>query len=118
MILLFFPILFIAIIIAFIIYALKSDSSISSKKTGPFYYDYMDHEPDYDSDYSDGDYDEPLSNDYLDYEVQSAKGTRDYFTDDPSYNYNSYYSQICDDAMMRDEMEMEEYEGEFGDNLW
>ena len=45
------------------------------------------------------DYDE---DDFEDYETMAAMGKRDFFTDDPARNYNSYYAQIADDAMMGD----------------
>lgn len=41
-------------------------------------------------------------------------GARDYFTDDPARDYDSYYSQVAEDAMMGDESAMEEMRGEFG----
>ena len=58
------------------------------------------------------DYDE---DEYEDYETRAAMGERDYFTDDPAQDYNSYYTQVADDAMMGDESAMEEMRGEFGD---
>ena len=45
------------------------------------------------------DYDE---DDFEDYETMAAMGERDFFTDDPARNYDSYYVQIADDAMMGD----------------
>lgn len=45
------------------------------------------------------DYDE---DDFEDYETMAAMGERDFFTDDPARNYDSYYAQIADDAMMGD----------------
>ena len=53
---------------------------------------------------------------YEDYETRAAMGERDYFTDDPARNYDSYYAQVADDAMMGDESAMEEMRGEFGDS--
>lgn len=58
------------------------------------------------------DYDE---DEYEDYETRAAMGERDYFTDDPVRDYDSYYSQVADDAMMGDESAMEEMRGEFGE---
>lgn len=51
--------------------------------------------------------------DYADYETEAARGDRDYFSDDPAQDYNSYYAQIADDAMMGDEGSIEEMMGEF-----
>ena len=45
------------------------------------------------------DYDE---DDFEDYETMAAMCERDFFTDDPARNYDSYYAQIADDAMMGD----------------
>ena len=53
--------------------------------------------------------------DFEDYETRAAKGERDYFTDDLARDYDSYYAQVADDAMMGDESAMEEIRGEFGD---
>ncbi len=68
------------------------------------------------SDY-DGDDDETFVedelDDYADYETEAAGGDRDYFSDDPAQNYNSYYAQVADDAMMGDEGSIEEMMGEF-----
>lgn len=52
---------------------------------------------------------------YADYETRAAMGERDYFTDDPARDYDSYYAQVADDAMMGDESAMEDMRGEFGD---
>lgn len=38
---------------------------------------------------------------------------RDYFSDDPSDNYNSYYAQVADDAMTGERDAMDEMYGEF-----
>ena len=43
---------------------------------------------------------------------------RDYFSDDPSDDYNSYYAQVADDAMMGDRDAMDEMHGEFGEGEW
>ncbi len=61
------------------------------------------------------DYDE---DEYEDYETRAAMGERDYFTDDPARDYDSYYAQVADDAMMGDESAMEEMRGEFGEGEW
>lgn len=63
------------------------------------------------------DFDED-EDEYEDYETRAAMGERDYFTDDPARDYDSYYAQIADDAMMGDEMAMEEMRGEFGEGDW
>ena len=62
------------------------------------------------------DYDE--DDDFEDYETMAAMGKRDFFTDDPARNYDSYYAQIADDAMMGDESAMEEMRDEFGEGEW
>ena len=54
--------------------------------------------------------------DFADFEIKAAMGDRDYFTDDPARNYDSYYAQVADDAMMGDEMAMEIMRDEFGDS--
>lgn len=61
------------------------------------------------------DYDE---DDFEDYETMATMGKRDFFTDDPARNYDSYYAQIADDAMMGDESAMEEMRDEFGEGEW
>ena len=63
--------------------------------------------------YDYGDYDE-----YSDPETRAARGERDYFSDDPSDDYNSYYAQVADDAMMGDHDAMDEMRGEFGEGEW
>lgn len=68
---------------------------------------------DYDEDDFDEDYD-----DYSDSETRAARGERDFFTDDPSDDYNSYYAQVADDAMMGEREAMDEIRGEFGDEEW
>ena len=47
-------------------------------------------------------------NENEDYETRAAMGERNYFTDDSARNYDSYYAQVADDAMMGDESAMEE----------
>lgn len=61
------------------------------------------------------DYDE---DEYEEYETRAAMGERNYFTDDSVQDYNSYYAQVADDAMMGDESAMEEMRSEFGDGEW
>ena len=82
-----------------------SKSSGSSKSTRTYHGGYvrnLDHdEDDFDEDY----------NEYSDSETRAARGERDYFTDDPADNYNSYYAQVADDAMMGDRDSMDEMRG-------
>ena len=40
--------------------------------------------------------------DYSDSEIRAARGERDYFFFDFSDDYNSYYAQVAEDAMMGD----------------
>ena len=68
---------------------------------------------DYDGDELDDDID-----DYSDSETRAARGERDYFTDDPADDYNSYYAQVADDAMMGDRDAIDEMRGEFGEGEW
>ena len=63
------------------------------------------------------DYDEDCD-DYSDSETRAARGERDYFSDAPSDDYNSYYAQVADDAMMGDRDAMDEMDGEFGEADW
>lgn len=70
----------------------------------------------YSSDYDEDDYEdfaEEEDDDYADFETSAARGDRDYFSDDPAQDYNSYYAQVADDAMMGDEGAIEEMLGEF-----
>lgn len=62
------------------------------------------------------DYDD--DDDYEDCETKAARGERDYFSDDPAEDYNSYYAQVADDAMMGDESAIDEMRGEFGEGEW
>lgn len=65
------------------------------------------------------DYDEDeYEDEYEEYETRAAMGERNYFTDDSVQDYNSYYAQVADDAMMGDESAMEEMRSEFGDGEW
>ena len=59
------------------------------------------------------DYEAKEYKDYAAYETAAATGDRDYFSDDPAQNYNSYYAQVADDAMMGDESAVQEMLGEF-----
>ena len=61
------------------------------------------------------DYDEEA---YEDYETRAAMGERDYFTDDPARDYDSYYAQVADAADMGDQDAIDEMYGEFGDGEW
>ena len=70
------------------------------------------HSPEYMDDYDDEDFDADFD-DYSDSETRAARGERDYFTDDPSDDYNSYYAQIADDAMMGDRGSVDEIYGEW-----
>ena len=63
------------------------------------------------------DFDEDFD-DYSNSETNAARGDRDYFSDDPAKDYNSYYAQLADNAMMGDQDAMDEMRGEFGDELW
>ena len=63
------------------------------------------------------DFDEDFD-DYSDSEIRAARGERDYFSDDPSDDYNSYYAQVADDAMMGDQDAIDEMRGEFGEGEW
>ena len=84
----------------------------SSKSTSTYHGGYA-RSFDYDEDDFDEEYD-----DYSDSETRAARGERDYFTDDPADNYNSYYAQVADDAMMGDRDAMDEMRGEFGEGEW
>ena len=65
-----------------------------------------------------GRYVRDYDDDYEDYEIRAARGDREYFSDDPAQDYNSYYAQVADDAMMGDESAMDEMRGEFGEGDW
>jgi len=54
--------------------------------------------------------------DYGDFETKAARGDRDYFDEDLSKNYNSYYAQIEDAALMGDPDARDELEGDFGED--
>ena len=55
--------------------------------------------------------------DYSNCESRAGHGERNYFTDDPASNYDNYYAQVADDAIMGDSDAIEEMRGEFGDNM-
>ena len=61
------------------------------------------------------DYDEDY---YEDYETSAARGEREYFSDDPARDYNSYYAQVADAADMGDQDAIDEMRGEFGEGAW
>ena len=61
------------------------------------------------------DYDE---DDYEDYETSAACGEREYFSDDPARDYDSYYSQVAEAADMGDQDAIDEMYGEVGDGEW
>ena len=63
-------------------------------------------------------YDYEDYDDYSDSEIRAARGESDYFSNDPSDDYNSYYAQVADDAMMGDRDAMDEMYGEFGAGEW
>lgn len=95
------------VIICLIVFILLFSSNFSRNKnpTKDYYATYTKNE-------------EELLEEYSDYEISTSKGDRDYFTDDPSRDYVSYYSQIADDAMMGDEEAIDEIESEFGEEEW
>ena len=49
------------------------------------------------------------------YEIRAARGDREYFSDDPAQDYNSYYAQVADAADMGDQVAIDEMYGEFGE---
>ncbi|MCR4822220.1 MAG: hypothetical protein K5873_05035 [Treponema sp.] len=53
--------------------------------------------------------------DYADFETMAAMGERQKFSDDLARDYNSYYAQVEDDAMMGDKDAIRELRGEFGE---
>ena len=63
-------------------------------------------------------YDYEDDDEYSDSEIRAVRGERDYFSDDPSDDYNSYYAQVADDAMMGDRDAMDEMYGEFEAGEW
>lgn len=95
--------LFLFILIVVIIAATASSGSRNSNGAGS-----------YPGGYS-RDYDEEA---YEDYETRAAMGERDYFTDDPVRDYDSYYAQVADAADMGDQDAIDEMYGEFGDGEW
>ena len=97
----------ILIILTIVIVAIISGSSNGHSS---YHGDYV---RDYDEDELNDDID-----DYSDSETRAARGERDYFTDDPADDYNSYYAQVADDAMMGDRDAIDEMRGEFGEGEW
>ncbi len=83
-----------------------------SSKTSSSYHGGYSRVYDYDENFDD-DFDE-----YSDSEIRAARGERDYFSDDSSDDYDSYYAQVADDAMMGDRDAMDEMYGEFGEGEW
>ena len=65
-----------------------------------------------------GGYVRDYDDDYEDYEIRAAKGDREYFSDDPAQDYNSYYAQVADAADMGDQEAIDEMYGEFGEGDW
>ena len=53
-----------------------------------------------------------------DYETSAARGEREYFSDDPARDYDSYYAQVADAADMGDQDAIDEMRGEFGEGEW
>ena len=91
----------ILIILAIVIIAIISGSSNGhSSYQGGYVRDYDDDE------------------DFEEYEASAARGEREYFLDDPARDYDSYYAQVADDAMMGDQDAIDEMRGEFGDGEW
>ncbi len=56
---------------------------------------------------------EEYYDDYSNYEPRAAYGDRNYFTEDSASNYDSYYAQVADDAMMGERDAIDEIRGEF-----
>ena len=56
--------------------------------------------------------------DFEDYETSEARGEREYFSDDSTRDYNSYYAQVADAADMGDQDAIDEMYGEFWDGEW
>lgn len=65
-----------------------------------------------------GGYVRDYDDDYEDYEIRATRGDREYFSDDPAQDYNSYYAQVGDAADMGDQDAMDEMYGEFGEGEW
>lgn len=53
---------------------------------------------------------------YADYELNAALGDRNYFSGESAEDYDTYYAQTADDALMGDEGAIEEMRGEYGDD--
>lgn len=65
-----------------------------------------------------GGYIRDYDDDYEDYEIRACRGDREYFSDDPVQDYNSYYAQVVDAADMGDQDAIDEMYGEFGEGEW
>ncbi len=65
-----------------------------------------------------GEYVRDYNDDYEDYEIRAARGNREYFSDDPAQDYNSYYAQVADAADIGDQDAIDEMYGEFGEGEW
>lgn len=99
------------VVLLFVVFIIGCCISSSNSGSRSVYYD-----GGYSFDYDEDDYEdfaEDEDDDYADFETSAARGDRDYFSDDPAQDYNSYYAQIADDAMMGDEGAIEEMLGEF-----
>ena len=92
-------ILFLVIIALFMVPAAISKESKPRKQSKRHYFDSYDRYED----------------DYADFETSSARGDRNYLSDNPSKNYSSYYSQVYDDAIMGDECARDELRSEYGE---
>ncbi len=68
--------------------------------------------------HSSGGYHGGYVRDYDDYEIKAARGDREYFSDDLTKDYNSYYAQVADAADMGDQDAIDEMYGEFGEGEW
>ena len=65
-----------------------------------------------------GGYVRDYDDDYEDYEIRAAKGDREYFSDDPAQDFNSYYAQVADAADMGDQDAIDEMYGEYEEGEW
>lgn len=92
--------LFVAVVLFVLIFGLGLSDFFESFSGSPSHYGTYNHTYD--------------DEDYSDYETAAARGERDYLSGDCSRDYDSYYAQIADDAMMGDESAIEEMRGEFG----
>ena len=65
-----------------------------------------------------GGYVRDYDDDYEDCEIKAARGDREYFSDNLTQDYNSYYAQVADTADMGDQDAIDEMYGEFGEGEW